>query len=249
MIFDTHCHLGYDGDDPGPVRERALEARVSRLLDVGIDLASSRAARARAGTLSGVHWSAGLHPNDAGKLDEEWDELQALCREAGCIAIGETGLDFYRDWTTPEQQIPSLERHLALATELDRPIIIHCRDAFDRVFDVLGAFPGVIGVMHCFSGGIEEARRALELGYYLSFAGPLTYPRSHALREAAVFAPGDRVLVETDAPFLPPQGRRGERNEPAYIVRTVEKLAEQRGLTFEQTAATTAENGCRLFGL
>jgi len=249
MIFDTHCHLGYDDDDPGPVRERARAAGVSLILDVGIDLQSSRRARERARILDGVHWSAGLHPNDAAKLDAEWDELEALCRAPGCAAVGETGLDFYRDWTTPEQQVPAFERHLELAIEVRRPVIVHCRDAHDRTFEVIAAHPGATGVMHCFSGGVTEARRALDLGFLLSFAGPLTYPRSDELREAAAFAPPDRILVETDAPFLPPQGWRGQRNEPAYVVKTVEKLAELRGIDFAAAARLTAENGRRLFGI
>jgi len=113
---------------------------------------------------------------------------------------------------------------------LDRPIIVHCRKAFERCYEVLAGFQSVRGVMHCFSAGIEEARQALDLGLYLSFAGPLTYPKSDALRAAAAFVPADRILVETDAPFLPPQFRRGKRNEPAYIVKTVEQLAKVRNV-------------------
>lgn len=249
MIFDTHCHLGYDGEDPEPVRQRAAQAKVALILNVGIDLASSERARITAEQLHAVHYSAGLHPNDAAKLDIEWQGIEALCRRDDCLAVGETGLDFYRDWTTPEQQVPAFERHLALAVDLDRPIIVHCREAFERCYEVLGNFPGVRGVMHCFSAEIPEARQALELGFYLSFAGPLTYPKSDALRAAAAFAPVDRILVETDAPFLPPQFKRGKRNEPAYIVKTVERLAEVRGIDFEDAARVTKENGERLFGL
>ncbi|MHC5066359.1 MAG: TatD family hydrolase, partial [Planctomycetota bacterium] len=161
MIFDTHCHLGYDGEDPEPVRQRALEARVSLILNVGIDLESSQRARESAGKLEAVQYSAGLHPNDAGKLDAEWPELEALCRREDCLAIGESGLDFYRDWTTPEQQVPAFERHLSLAAELDKAVIVHCRDAFERTFEVIAANPGTRGVMHCFSAGVDEARSAL----------------------------------------------------------------------------------------
>jgi TatD DNase family protein len=218
------------------------------VLDVGIDLASSRGARERAGELDGVRYTVGLHPNDANRLDEEWPELEHIGRSEDCTAIGETGLDWFRDWTTPAQQILAFERHLQLAIELDRPVVVHCRDAFQATFEVVAGFPRVRGVMHCFSGNRDDARRALDLGLYLSFAGPITYPRADALREAAVYAPLDRVLVETDAPFLPPQGKRGQRNEPAYIVATVERLAALRGLPFEQAARLTSDNAHRLFG-
>jgi TatD DNase family protein len=250
VIFDTHCHLGYDDDvDPAAVHERARAAGVRRLLDVGIDLASSRRARAHAVRLDGVCWSAGLHPNDAGRLDAEWDELAALAREPGCVAIGETGLDFHREWTTPQQQAPAFERHLQLAVALDKPVIVHCRKAFDAVFDLLARYPGVRGVMHCFSGGPAEAERALALGMHLSFAAPITYPRSDALRAAARLVPDGRLLVETDAPFLPPQERRGQRNEPAWIVATVARLAAERGSPFAALAEQTARNASALFGV
>lgn len=199
--------------------------------------------------LDGVYHSAGLHPNDASKLDADWEELEAMARTDACIAVGETGLDFFRDWTTPDQQIPSFERHLELARELDKPVIVHCRDAFERTFEVIRAFPGVRGVMHCFSGTVREADRALELGFYLSFAGPLTYKKSDDLRDAARHAPSDRVLVETDAPFLPPQSRRGKRNEPALIVETLTKLAEVRELAFDAAAELTTANARRLFAV
>lgn len=249
MIFDTHCHLAYDGDDPAPVYQRARESGVSRLLAVGIDLASSERARAQATRFDGVFYAAGLHPNDSGKLADDWRGLEALARRDDCVAIGETGLDFFREWTTPAQQIPAFERHLELARELDKPVVVHCRAAFASVYELLAAHPGVRGVMHCFSGGVAEARGALDLGLHVSFAGPLTYPKNDALRVAAAFVPADRVLVETDSPFLPPQGRRGKRNEPAYIVATVEALAEARGVTFAAAAATTTNNARQLFGV
>jgi TatD DNase family protein len=247
-VFDTHCHLGLDGEvDPADEHARAAAAGVSRLLVVGIDAPTSRAAR-ELSRLPGVGWSAGLHPNDSGKLDDEWAAIEALAREPECTAIGETGLDCFRDRTPLQQQERSLRRHLALAHELDLPVIFHCRDAFEPLFAVLRDEPPVRGVMHCFSGGVDEARRALDFGLLLSFAGPLTYPKNSALREVAAWAPADRVLVETDAPFLPPQKLRGKRNEPAHIVATVQALADSRGVSLAQAAETTFENAVRLFG-
>ena len=220
---------------------------MTSIVDVGIDLASSMAARDRARRFAGVRWSAGLHPNDSTRLAAEWDGIEALAREADCVGVGETGLDFFRDRTPPAQQHVAFERHLALARELDKPVIIHCRDAFAATFTVLERQRGVRGVMHCFSGGPDEAARAVALGLYVSFAGPLTYPKSDVLRTAAAAVPADRLLVETDAPFLPPQDRRGQRNEPAWVVRTLERLAELRGWSFTEAAATTTANARALF--
>ena len=248
MLFDTHCHLGYEAEDAVVVRARAAAAGVGRLVDVGIDAASTRRARDRARNLADVRWSAGLHPNDASRLEAEWAEIAAMAAEPDCVAVGETGLDYYRDRTPPDLQKVSFERHLVLAAELGKPVIVHCRDAFDDVFAILGAHRHVRAVLHCFSGGPEEMRRAQELDLYVSFAGPLTYPKSEALRAAARIASHDRVVVETDAPFLPPQDWRGKRNEPAYVVRTAERLAAERGVSFDAIAATTTANASRLFG-
>lgn len=247
QVFDTHCHLGLDGKSP-PAEEhaRAIAAQVTDLLVVGIDAATSAAAQALA-VLPGVRWSAGLHPNDASRFDAEWPAIAALARAPGCSALGETGMDCFRDRTPLDQQERSLRAHLALARELDLPVVFHCRDAFAPMFAVLRSEPAVRGVMHCFSGGVDEARQALDLGLSLSFAGPLTYPKNDALRAAAGYAPADRILVETDAPFLPPQKRRGQRNEPAYVVETLATLAAVRGVTLAAAAGITHANACALF--
>jgi len=248
QVYDTHCHIGLDGKvAPEDDHSRAVAASVGALLVVGIDAPTSEAARQLA-RLPGVRWSAGLHPNDSTKFDEQWPTIEALARDPSCTAIGETGLDCFRDRTPIDQQERSLRAHLALARELDKPVIFHCREAFDPLFEILESEQPVRGVMHCFSGDIPQADRALALGLYLSFAGPLTYPKNHALREACAHAPADRVLVETDAPFLPPQSRRGRRNEPALVVETLSKLAEVRGLSLEDAAALTYGNAIELFG-
>jgi TatD DNase family protein len=248
QVFDTHCHLGLDGKVPAEVEHaRAVAASVTGMLVVGIDAATSRAARDLA-HLPGVRWSAGLHPNDAARLDGEWAELAALAATPGCAAIGETGLDCFRDRTPLAQQEESLRRHLALADQRGLPVVLHCRSAFAPLFAVLRSMRPARGVMHCFSGGIDEARQALDLGLHLSFAGPLTYPKNDALRAAAAFAPADRVLVETDAPFLPPQRRRGQRNEPAWVVETLQTLAAVRASLLDDAAALTFGNAVALFG-
>jgi len=248
QVYDTHCHIGLDGKvDPADEHARAAAASVTALLVVGIDAASSAAARELA-RLPGVRWSAGLHPNDSSRFDAEWPAIEALARDPDCTAIGETGLDCYRDRTPLPQQERSLRAHLALARSLDLPVIFHCRDAFAPLFAVLRDEPPVRGVMHCFSGGIDDARAALDHGLYLSFAGPLTYPKNDALRGVAAWAPADRILVETDAPFLPPQKLRGKRNEPAFVVQTVQALADARGTSLAAAAELTFANAMALFG-
>ena len=248
QVYDSHCHIGLDGKvAPDDDHSRAVAASVGALLVVGIDAPTSEAARDLS-RLPGVRWSAGLHPNDSTKFDEQWPTIDALARDKSCVAIGETGLDCFRDRTPIEQQEHSLRAHLALARELDKPVIFHCRDAFEPLFRVLDDEEPVRGVMHCFSGGIPEAKKSLELGLHLSFAGPLTYPKNDVLREACAYAPLDRVLVETDAPFLPPQSRRGRRNEPALIIETLTRLAEVRDMSLEDAAKATYDNTIRLFG-
>jgi TatD DNase family protein len=248
QVYDTHCHIGLDGQVPPEAdHARAVSACVTALLVVGIDAATSQAARDLS-RLAGVRWSAGLHPNDSTQFDAQWPSIVELAKQPGCVAIGETGLDCFRDRTPLQQQERSLRAHLALARELDKPVIFHCRDAFEPLFRVLEDEPPVRGVMHCFSGGIPEAERSLTLGLYLSFAGPLTYPKNDVLRAACAHAPLDRIVVETDAPFLPPQSRRGRRNEPALIVETLTRLAEVRSMTLAEAAAVTFDNAMRLFG-
>jgi TatD DNase family protein len=201
QVYDTHCHIGLDGKvAPEHDHQNARAAGVDALLVVGIDAATSRAARELT-RLPGVRWSAGLHPNDATRFADEWPQILELARDPSCNAIGETGLDLVRDRTPLGQQERSLRAHLALARELDRPVIFHCRDAFEPLFRVLDDEQPVRGVMHCFSGGLAEAEKAVALGLHVSFAGPLTYPKNDALRAVAAAVPLERVLVETDAPF------------------------------------------------
>ncbi|MFY9341775.1 MAG: TatD family hydrolase [Planctomycetota bacterium] len=247
QVFDTHCHLGLDGKVPADIdHAHALAAEVSAMLVVGIDAATSATARELA-RLPGVRWSAGLHPNDSSRFDAEWPTIEALARSPDCTALGETGLDCFRDRTPLAQQERSLRAHLQLARDLDLPVIFHCRDAFAPLFAVLRSEARVRGVMHCFSGTLADAQQALDLGLYLSFAGPLTYPKNDALRTVAAAAPADRIVVETDAPFLPPQRRRGQRNEPAFLVETLSTLAAVRGIALADAAALTFANASALF--
>ncbi|MBK8976514.1 MAG: TatD family hydrolase [Planctomycetes bacterium] len=245
--IDSHCHLGHDGGDPHEWLARAAAAGVVGCVDVGIDALTSGAAAARARVLRGVAWSAGLHPCSARELHAQWPAIESLARAGDCAALGETGFDFHWDPDGHAPQRDAFVRHLELAAQLGLPVVVHCRSAFAATFDVLAAHRDVRAVMHCFSGGPDEARRALDLGCWLSFAGPLTYPRNDALRAAAQLAPLDRILIETDAPFLPPQSRRGRPNEPAYAIETGAALATARGEPLEVVAQATTRNARALF--
>ncbi|GDY01059.1 hydrolase TatD [Planctomycetota bacterium] len=248
-VFDTHCHLGLDKVEAAhDEHARAVQASVTDCVIVGIDLDSSVAARALANSLSGARWSAGLHPNDANQFAADWDGLCELAALPDCAAIGETGLDFFREHTTKADQQASLRAHLDLALAHDLPVILHCRDAFPALLQVLRERAPLRGVMHCFSGDPADAIAAVELGLHISFAAPLTYKKNVALREAAKIVPEARLLIETDAPFLPPQSRRGQRNEPAFIRETLQMLAAVRGWDEAHAAAVTHRNACDLFG-
>jgi TatD DNase family protein len=253
-LFDTHCHLTWHADTDPPA-ERVARARASgveRLLTVAVDLASARECATIAASIPGVQASAGIHPNDvpqAADLDASLAELASLLHDGEFVAVGESGLDYFRDWSEPADQIASLEAHLDLAEAHELPIILHCRAAADALHEVLSSRGRAIsGVMHCFSEGAAHARRFLDLGLHVSFAGNLTYPKSDELRAAASLIPADRLLVETDAPFLAPQTKRGKRNEPAYVAHTLAFAAELRGVPAEELAEQTFRNAVSLFG-
>jgi TatD DNase family protein len=195
--------------------------------------------------------SVGLHPNDAGTvagLEARLAPLEQLARDGGFAAVGETGLDFYRDSAEPAAQERALLQHLDWARELGLPVILHCRQAAARLAQLVAPRAPLRGVMHCFSEGPEWVEPFLACGLHVSFAGNLSYPKSEALRAAARAVPRDRILLETDAPFLAPQPRRGRPNEPAFLPFTLSALAAARGEEPEGLAATTWDNACALFG-
>ncbi len=250
--FDTHCHLTWqvEGDPPEERWARARAAGVTAALCVAIDEEDAVACRALAAELPGVIASAGLHPNDLGaeaELDARLDRVAALLDEGGFHAVGETGLDRYRDRTPLALQVHALRRHLALAKAHDLPVILHCRDAIEELLAVLREDAPHRGVMHCYSSGPEWVPELIDLGLHVSFAGNLTYKRSEPLREAARLVPTERLLVETDAPFLTPQPKRGRDNEPAFVRFTLETLAETRGVSSEELAEDCFLNAARLF--
>lgn len=253
-LFDTHAHLHFPefADDLPAVLERARAAGVRRMVTVGTDVATSRAALALAGREPGLWASAGIHPHEAAAADEAaLAEIERLAAAPRVVAVGEIGLDFFRDLSPRADQERVFRRLLAAARRARRPVIVHCRDAHAEALRILAEerVDEVGGIMHCFSADVEVARRCLDLGLAISLAGPVTYPKARALPDVARFVPGDRLVIETDCPYLPPQGYRGKRNEPAYLAVTAARVAELRGEPLEDLAARTTDNARRVLGV
>lgn len=245
---DSHGHLFLIEDGPEAVVERAVAAGVDWLLCAGVDVASSEQSRDLAARFPDrVLWSAGLHPHDADDWPAACDRIAELARDAS--AIGECGLDWYRNLTPREAQLRAFSDQLDLAKELDKPIIIHCRDAFRDVYEMVEAAEiGERAVLHCWTGGSKWTKRFNELGVTFSVAGPLTYKTGETLQHAARFLPRDRTMVETDSPYLTPEPLRGRPNEPAFVTRTGEKLAEIWGMDSHEVAQLTTGTATRVFG-
>lgn len=258
MLVDTHCHLDFDAydDDRDAVVTRAIERGVTRIINPATDLDTGAAAIRLAEQYPGVYAAVGFHPNSTAEVTPAaLAEVEAQANHPKVVAIGEIGLDYYRDWSPRAQQRLMFEAQLDLAARLEVPIIIHNRDASDDVLAILAAWvpglPPVLrdrpGVLHSFSAPREAAERALALGFYLGFTGPVTYKNAQDTRLIAASTPLDRLLVETDGPFLTPHPHRGQRNEPAYVTYVAERIAAERNLSVEAVHAATTANAERLF--
>jgi TatD DNase family protein len=247
-VIDTHAHLDACGDTAGALLARAREAGVDRVVAVGSGIESCRAALEIARNEPGVTCALGIHPHQAGGDEaSRLDELAELLDDDRASAVGETGLDFFRDYAPHDAQRRVFAKQLELASSLSVPVVVHTRAAEDETAAMLAGFDGTV-VMHCFSSpALLDV--ALGRGYYVSFAGNVTFPKAVELQEAAARVPVDRLLAETDCPYLAPQPVRGRPNEPAYVVHTVAALAELRGLTVDELAAQIDENATRAFGL
>jgi TatD DNase family protein len=251
VITDTHAHLFWDSfrEDLPAVLARARDAGVGRIVVVGTDVATSRQAFALCAGVPGLHPTAGIHPHDAeGASAADREAIEALCARPECVAVGETGLDYFKNFSPRESQRENFRWHLELARRLSKPVVVHGRDAHADTDELLRAAPGVRGVMHCYTMGPEELAPYLELGFFISFSGVVTYPKNEANREAARAVPGDRILFETDCPYLAPQGLRGRRNEPAHVRAVVEEVARVRAENAESLGSRASENAERLFG-
>lgn len=249
---DTHCHLDHHRE-LGTAEQvtNAREAGVTTLITVGTDMASSTHAVTAASRYDGVYAVVGIHPNDSMEATPRVLEvIERLARQDVVVGIGETGLDYYRDHTTPAQQASSFRRHIKMAKKHDRALVIHCREAWDDCLALLeeeGAPERV--VMHCFSGDVEVTRRCAEAGWYMSFAGNVTFKNADDLRRSAAEVPLELLLTETDSPFLSPVPHRGEANEPARIPHVVKVLAEVQDRDVDEVAAAVLANARRAFGL
>ncbi len=254
-MIDSHTHLSLCDAPAAEVVAAAGEAGVSRMLTVGMDAETNPAAIAAAERYEGVFAAVGRHPNQATGFDDgAAAEIARLGAHEKVRAIGETGLDYYRDSAAPEDQRRAFAAQIEIARELELPIVIHARDpeggseAVDEIFATLDAkAPGQAVILHCFSAPLRAADAA-ERGWHCSFAGNVTYPRSEALRVAAAAVPEDRILVETDAPYLTPQAMRGARNQPANVVATARVVAEARGVSYAELERTVEANARALFG-
>ena len=252
VITDTHSHLFWErfDEDREEVISRAKEAGVERMLVVGTTLETSKSSFELAARHEGLFPTAGVHPHDVQEPDDAIrEEIATLCALPECVAVGETGLDYFREYSPHEAQRDWFRWHLELARLLDKPAIVHCRAAHEDTMQILGEFPGVRAVMHCYAMGEEELSPYLEMGHYISFSGVVTYPKNDGNRAAAKAVPADRLLVETDCPFLAPQAHRGKRNEPAFVAATLEVVADLRGVPAEELATQTSKNAAELFSL
>jgi TatD DNase family protein len=253
-MIDSHCHLDSAefNEDRDAVIERAIAAGVTHMLAIGTgdgppDL---EAGLRLADKYSAFYATIGIHPHDAAKAGpDDFKRLADLLAHPKVLAVGEIGLDYHYDFSPREIQKSAFIQQMEIAAAAGKPIVIHTREAWDDTLALIEqhwASHGIGGIMHCFSGGPAEASRAVDLGFYLSFGGIVTFPKALVVQEAAKSAPRDRILVETDAPYLAPVPKRGKRNEPALIVHTARKLAELRGESYEELCDVTSENFHRL---
>jgi TatD DNase family protein len=245
-VIDTHAHL--DPAEAPEILARAREAGVRRVITVGTTLAGARTALELAEGHEGVYAALGIHPHNADGTDgDHLDELEALLAHERAVAVGETGLDYFREYAPHEAQRDLFERQLELAGRIGKPVVIHNRAADEDTLAALAGFAGTV-VLHCFSSP-ALLEPALERGWYVSFAGNVTYPNAPELREAAALVPADRLLAETDSPYLSPQPVRGGRNEPANVIHTLAALAETRGEDAAELAALIDANATAAFAL
>lgn len=260
MLIDSHAHinlLAFDRDRE-QVFARAKQGGVRAIINIGLDVKSSRASLKLAKKYDDVFSTVGFHPHEASEMtDDSLGVLAELAKDKRVVAVGEIGLDFYRNLSPRPSQIEAFRKQLDLAIELSLPVVVHCRQAHKETFNILSDWvrstlsAGRLrrGVIHCFSGDIGMALKYIEIGFYISLAGSVTYPSAGELLQVAREIPLDRLLIETDAPFLAPQAYRGKRNEPAYVALIAEKVAQAREVPRETVANAAAKNTIELFNL
>lgn len=252
MYFDTHAHY----DDPAFDDDRSLllpalhKGGIDIIIDPGCSIASSSAARQLSREYDFVYFAAGVHPEELEGLPDDWlHEIDTMAHEEKCVAIGEVGLDYYWRSDNKEEQKKVFRAQLALAADIGKPVIIHDREAHGDCMEMIRTFGYHRGVFHCFSGSAEMAEELLKHGWYLGFDGPVTYKNARKVLEVLQITPCDRILIETDSPYLSPVPMRGKRNDSSNLRYVTEKIAEVKSMTVEEVAAMTAENAKRLFEL
>lgn len=252
MYFDTHAH--YDSGAFNADREEILaslpEAGVALVVNPGCEVRSSETAIALAERFPHVWAAVGIHPEDMADMsDGDLDKIEQLSKHPRCVAVGEIGLDYYWDASRKEEQKALFIEQLRLALRRDLPVIVHDREAHGDCLDIVRQFPGLRGVFHCYSGSVEMAQELLKRGWYLGFDGPITYKNARKALEVLEICPLDRILIETDSPYLSPVPMRGKRNDSRNLVYVTEKIAEIKGITPQEAAAITMENGKKLFNI
>ena len=251
MLIDSHAHIDDDrfDADRDEVLSRARATGVDLIVNIGADMASSARSVALAEQYPQVYATVGMHPHDAKDMrEQDYQQLVRWAAQPKVVAIGEIGLDYHYDLSPRPVQQEVFLRQLDIARQTGKPFVVHEREAHADTFEIIrSAAKGLEGVFHCFSGSVETARQYLKLGFYVSIAGPVTFPKSAKTKEVARYVPLDRLLVETDSPYLTPQAFRGRRNEPAYVRLVAEEIAALRDLSLEELARATSENACRLF--
>jgi TatD DNase family protein len=254
MFIDSHAHIdgdAFDGDRK-QMLARAREAGIDDIIVIGAagTMATVRRAVALATTSPHLHATVGVHPHDAGKVEDHWwAELEELAASESVCGVGETGLDFYYDHSTPAEQERAFHRHIALARKVGKPLICHIRDAHPESRTILATVTDVPVVIHCFTGTADDAAAYVDMGFHISFSGIVTFPSAEPIREAVRVVPHDRILVETDCPYLAPVPLRGKRNAPAFLVHTAEVVAREAGLTTAELGQVTTANTRELFAL
>lgn len=252
MLIDSHAHIEMKefDNDREEVIERAKQAGVDFIITVGTNLSLSRKAVKLAEQHENIYAAIGVHPHDVGKINNKtYDELKELAGRKKVVAYGEIGLDYFRNLAPQELQIKRFGEQLSLAKELKLPVIIHSRQANDQSLKIIKASGVQRGVFHCFSGDYEMARQCLDWGFYLSVPGVVTFNKSKIMQDVVRKVPLTSLLLETDCPYLTPDPHRGTRNEPAYIVHTAKKVAEIKGISWEEAATVTAQNTINLFNI
>ena len=252
MLIDSHAHLEMKEFNPDreEVIERARQAGVSYIVTVGTNLAQSRKALSLARQHENIYATVGVHPHDVARADSEtFDDLCEIARDPKVVAYGEIGLDFFRNISPREKQIEMFNLQLELAVQLKLPVIIHDRDAHEQTLRMVKASGVRRGVFHCFSGDYSMARQCIDLGFYISIPGVVTFDNAKTIQDVAQRVPLSSLLLETDAPYLTPAPHRGKRNEPSFIINTAKKVAQIKGLPWEEVADVTARNTMNLFGI